>query len=735
MLKLGASQSNLGVVQNINNIKSTIDSSIDMKEFEKIGNQYRQDYLKNKSEQHNGQKNPYLTSPFNPRNYISPGLTKRWDQLFHKWLDIDNKMEEYLYGQKRWDPLFWQGIIYTVMKDGILNMPDDILMFVWDIAALSAATVSWQWLLLKYLWARRNADSNPQAAQDLAWMVEAHPVLWLFNILSWKTLKWLWSQISTIVQGKWNAKQVWDFISMVGWLVVGAGGAIKVGGKLVKFGSKIAKSEKVSRVAQKINKIWSKVADFGSKIDPANIALSGAGAVMWATADVMRWPKVAKITTPSKSAIKKKLLSLEEELKTIQQDNHPRIAEIDAEMTTLEKALKDSPNQSTTKKPKEKISEKLKPITSESELVDTQKSLNQEIARWALSMEEIGRRLGYLMAQFHDLLKSWVIKSKEVIFDTYLWIKEQYTKLTNKAKQENRAKMKEIQQEIALQVDDLMRAELGSAELAKIQDGFRNLDDIQWVLKSLEKLTSWTERSRWGKYIISIGFEVLWNIGIIGIPVPVEILFNLNCLRKQYKNARRLGMNWDSIKKMAKNHIVDSMYDLPYVSAISFMLGFDMKHMANTKNAQEFLKFYGQEIENLKKMWASAEELLPHQKEFDRLKIEFDTSIKKIENSRRFISEVEGAKSFNELKSIIMQKLPSELKNINVWWMKVTLTKQEIRASIDAYLSGKTDQIRNIPNVYGIQDAVKRIWTSKTKQAAEQWASLSNIDTKAQWYV
>lgn len=77
MLQIGASQSSLGVVQNINNIKSTIDSSIDMQEFEKIGKQYYQDHLKNKSEQSPHQKNPYLAGPFNPRNYINPQLTKR----------------------------------------------------------------------------------------------------------------------------------------------------------------------------------------------------------------------------------------------------------------------------------------------------------------------------------------------------------------------------------------------------------------------------------------------------------------------------------------------------------------------------------------------------------------------------------------------------------------------------------------------------------------------------------
>ena len=263
-----------------------------------------------------------------------------------------------------------------------------------------------------------------------------------------------------------------------------------------------------------------------------------------------------------------------------------------------------------------------------------------------------------------------------------------------------------------------MKVEQGSAELAKIQNGFRSLDDIQWVLKSLEKLTNWSERSKYKKYVAAFWFELMWSIPIFGpISMPTEILFNIYHCWKQYGNARRLGMSSRSISKIIINHFKDSIRDIPISWLWLLFAIWDMKFMANTKNAQEFLKFYGQEIENLKKMGATVDELKSYQKEFDRLKIEFEIWLEKVENIKKLASSIESAKNLNELKSIIMEKLPSELKNIDVWnGLKVTLTKKQIRSTIDAYLSWQTDQLRNIPKAYWLQDAVKRLTVSKSSQ-------------------
>ncbi len=699
MLQIGASQSSLGVVQNINNIKSTIDSSIDMQEFEKIGKQYYQDHLKNKSEQSPHQKNPYLAGPFNPRNYINPQLTKRWDQLFHKWFDIDNKMEQYLYGQKRWDPQFWQGITYTVMKDGILNMPDDILMFVWDVVALWAATVSGQWLLLKYLWARRNADSSPQAAQDLTWMVEAHPMLGLLNILSWSTIKSLGSQLWTIMQGKWTAKEIWDFINMVGWLVVGVGGVIKIGGKMVQFGSKIAKSERVSRVAQKISKVWSKVADVGSRIDPANIALSGAGVVIWATADVVKWSK------PKKS---------------------PKSTEI-----SWAKAPETS-----TKKLKDKILEKMKPITSESELVVAQRSLNQEIIRWALSAEEIGRRLGYFVAQFVDLFKSGTIKSKELVTKTYLWIKAQYTKFKYKISSQDSQKLHELNTQVASMVDDVVQTTLTSSEWRALQLSLHDLQNTQKSLDFIISMWKLTDSWRWFEWLLSsVPVLAIKRIPVLNL-LPIEAATNLIYFLIQRKHAQKIGMSIQQINKMMRNQIKDASISITSsavngvtwwrllwpLSPIPYIFGLgDLAYRANIKNAQEFLHFYGQQIEGLKQMNVDPKLLKLHEEKLSKLAQNLDLKIKeskKVSIKTKEITRIEAiiaqAKNTTELKVLIMKHIPETIRDIDVWWQKVNLTKKQIWAAIDAYLSWQTNQLRNIPKAYWLQDAVQRLSKAKT---------------------
>lgn len=686
MLQLWASSPHLTYVQNLNNLKASVTHSTDISKFDKMGQQYRQDYLNTKASA--SSHNPYIKSAFNPRNYIKSERTKWWDELFHDGLNITPQMEKYLYNTRFWDLDYTKWIAYVVAKDWVLNLPDDIAMFVWDVMALWAAAISWQWLLTQYLWARWNADTNPKAAQDLAWMVEAHPILWLLNILSRDTIKSLWSQLWTVMTWEWTAKQVGDFVNMIGWLVMWGWAVIKVGGRVIEFSSKLARSEKAARIGSKITKLWSKITKLWSQIDPADIAIWWASAVVWSAVDAVRWTK-----KPAKTLV------------SVDSSESPSKAVDPSDI---------------------KLPETLRILTRESDIIDAQKSLNREIARGMLSAEEIWRKLGIFIMEFHAALKRGVDISTQTITKTYLWIKQKFDNLSPSNKRKHQSKIDDMNDQLSTKLEEVVQKTLWDSPIMK--DWLQDLTKSSNAIDAVVRLGKLTDSRWWFEWLMAQApIWVIKQIPWLNL-LPVEAATNLIYAVIQYKYARKIGMGADQIKIMMNNQIKDSgislassvvrwavggwlgfLNPLNWILSAWFGLG-DFAFRANIKNAQEFVHFYGQQIETLKAIDNTNPQLAIHQQKFDKLNRDLDIKVKKYETNINIWNNIKSAKNINELKSIIIKKLPI---NIQIWekWViwSYSLTRKELLGRVDDYLSGRDKNGVFLPKAYGIQETVLKI--------------------------